>query len=99
MNKPDTPAKVASNAQLGGWALPPGWLLEQPDYMPNCVVIGNIGLGWVTVDIKERIFGAGLGKPRKWGNSDSGHTFSGGNWRKRIMDAAEEYLRACNSDA
>ena len=96
MTTKPTLGNVPLSDQLGGWIPPQGWTVDTPDWLPGCVALGKPGLGWVTVDMKSRIFSAGIGSPRKWGNSDSGHTFSGGNWRKRIMDAAEQYLRACN---
>jgi hypothetical protein len=84
---------------LGGWAPPHGWTVDEPDWMPDCVVTGNQALGWVTVDMKGRFFGAGLGTPRRWSGLENSPGFVGKGWQRRIMEAAEEHLRACNSAA
>lgn len=94
-----TPAKVRLTAGLGGWVPPPGWTVEEPEWLPDCVVIGNRLFGWVTVDMKARFFGAGIGKPRRWSGLENSPGFVGKGWQRRIMDAAEEHLRACNSAA
>jgi hypothetical protein len=99
MNDDATPAKVRLTDRLGGWVPPPGWTVEEPEWLPDCVVIGNRLFGWVTVDMKARFFGAGIGKPRRWSGLENSPGFVGKGWQRRIMDAAEEHLRACNSAA
>lgn len=94
-----TPAKVRLTDWLGGWEPPQGWTVETPEWLPDCVVTGNGALGWVTVDMEARFFGAGIGKPRRWSGLENSPGFAGKGWRRRIMDAAEEHLRACNSAA
>jgi hypothetical protein len=49
--------------------------------------------------MKARFFGAGIGKPRRWSGLENSPGFVGKGWQRRIMDAAEEHLRACNSAA
>ena len=61
-----TPAKVRLTDGLGGWEPPKGWTVETPEWLPDCVVTGNSALGWVTVDMRARFFGAGIGKPRRF---------------------------------
>ena len=99
MTEESTPAKVRLSDQLGGWELPPGWVSESLEWLPDCIAIGNPALGWVTVDMKGRFFGAGIGRPRRWSGLENSPGFTGGGWRRRIMEAAEEHLRACNSAA
>lgn len=94
-----TPAKVRLTDVLGGWEPPQGWTVETTEWLPNCVVIGNSALGCVTVDMKARFFGAGIGKPRRWSGLENSPGFVGKGWQRRLMDAAEEHLRACNSAA
>lgn len=90
-------AKARLSAQLGGWELPLGWFAEIPEWLPDCIAIGNKSLGWVTVDMKGRFFGVGFCRPRLRSGFDSRPLFTGSGWRRRIMEAAEEHLRACNS--
>ena len=99
MNHGSLPAKFRLTEELGGWEPPHGWTFEAPAWLPDCVVIGNSALGYVTVDMKARFFGAGFGAPRRWSGLQNSPGFTGKGWQRRIMDAAEEYLRACNSDA
>jgi hypothetical protein len=73
--------------------------VETPDWLPDCVVTGNGALGWVTVDMKARFFGAGIGKPHRWSGMENSPGFAGKGWQRRLMDAATEYLRTCNSAA
>ena len=94
-----TPAKVRLTDGLGGWEPQKGWTVETPEWLPDCVVTGNSALGWVTVDMRARFFGAGIGKPRRWSGLENSPGFVGKGWQRRIMDAAEEHLRACNSAA
>ena len=94
-----TPAKVRLTDGLGGWEPPKGWTVETPEWLPDCVVTGNSALGWVTVDMRARFFGTGIGKPRRWSGLENSPGFVGKGWQRRIMDAAEEHLRACNSAA
>lgn len=94
MNVDTNPTKALLPDVLGGWATPQGWTVESPDWLPDCVVIGNQALGWVTVDMKNRFFGLGTGKPRRWSCLESNPGFSGKGWQRRILDAAEQYLRA-----
>ena len=93
------PDGSALSEGLGGWEPPQSWTVETFDWLPHCVVIGNSGVGWVTVDMKARFFGAGIGKPRRWSGLENSPGFVGKGWQRRIMEAAEEHLRACNSAA
>lgn len=93
------PLALRLSEGLGGWEPPQGWTVETPEWLPDCVVTGNGALGWVTVDMKARFFGVGIGKPRRWSGMENSPGFVGRGWQRRIMDAAEEHLRACNSAA
>lgn len=73
------------------WTPPHGMTVEHPDYLPNCVVIGNVS-GWVTVDMKNRFFGLGYGTPQRWGALNATLGFSGRGWEKRLLTAAADYL-------
>ena len=99
MHRTDTPEKVASTDKFGGWEPPPGWIVQEPDWLPGCVVTGSSAIGWVTVDMKARFFSPGFSTPRRWNGLENSKGFTGNGWQRRIMDAAEEHLRACNSGA
>jgi hypothetical protein len=96
MNDDATPAKVRLTDNLGGWEPPQGWTVESPDGLPDCVLIGCPGLGWVTVDMKGRFFGLGIGRPNRWSGLRNSPGFTGKGWQRRIMEAAEQYLRTCS---
>ena len=92
MNDDAAPVKSQLTDVLGGWVPPPGWTVEEPDWLPDCVVIGSRMLGWVTVDMRARFFGIGIGKPHRWSSLTNSHGFSGKGWKRRLMEAAEEHL-------
>ena len=75
-----------------GWKLPEGWTSDAPEHMPGCVVIENEDNGRVTVDLRNRVFGLGIGRPVLMRGLFPEMTFAGKGWQHRLMDAAVDYL-------
>lgn len=88
LRAPD-PAPIT--VDLGGWELPPGWIMEAHHSFADCVVIGRLDLGWLTVDFKSRAFALAPDRPPRLGRKPS---FTGKGWQRRLLDAAESYLRS-----
>lgn len=77
---------------LGGWSAPDGYVIERPEYAPDCVMIGR-KWAWVSVDLRHRCFDLGYAIPRRRLEKDKTHVFVGSDWKRRLLTAAVDHLR------
>lgn len=72
--------------------LPEGWESEELPGWPDVLVLTRPGhhIGFVSIDMKRRIFATGCGSPRT--PAFAGMTYKGRDWQARIVADAVKWL-------